>query len=469
MSETSPLRTLLILGGTGDLSRRLLLPGLGRLIGSGRAPASLRVVGSGSRDWDDATWQDLMNESFDAARSEADDDGKEALDAAVRNGSYLQVDLKDPAQLVKDIRSLETPLAVYFALPPEVTQSTVAALKRGDLPEDTRLVLEKPFAGDEASARELNRLLADLLPESHVYRVDHFLGMATVMNVLGLRFTNRILEPVWNNLHIERVEIIFDEKLGLEGRAKYYDGAGALRDMIQSHLLHTMAVIAMGAPATLGQRDVRDLIAATLRASSVPQDYARSTRRARWSAGEIDGEEVEAYADSPGVEPDRETETLAEVEIRVENDRWAGVPFILRSGKALGKTRQEAVITFKPVSHLPDGFTGSAGEASRLRISFAPARLELELNVNGPENVFTLERTGLSAPMHKSAMTPYGEVLDGILSGDPLVSVRADIAEECWRIVDPVLKAWADGEVPLDSYPAGTMGPPEWESSRSEL
>lgn len=469
MSETSPLRTLLILGGTGDLSRRLLLPGLGRLIGSGRAPASLRVVGSGSRDWDDATWQDLMKESFDAARSEADDDGKEALDAAVRNGSYLQVDLKDPAQLVKDIRSLETPLAVYFALPPEVTQSTVAALKRGDLPEDTRLVLEKPFAGDEASARELNRLLADLLPESHVYRVDHFLGMATVMNVLGLRFTNRILEPVWNNLHIERVEIIFDEKLGLEGRAKYYDGAGALRDMIQSHLLHTMAVIAMGAPATLGQRDVRDLIAATLRASSVPQDYARSTRRARWSAGEIDGEEVEAYADSPGVEPDRETETLAEVEIRVENDRWAGVPFILRSGKALGKTRQEAVITFKPVSHLPDGFTGSAGEASRLRISFAPARLELELNVNGPENVFTLERTGLSAPMHKSAMTPYGEVLDGILSGDPLVSVRADIAEECWRIVDPVLKAWADGEVPLDSYPAGTMGPPEWESSRSEL
>ena len=121
------------------------------------------------------------------------------------------------------------------------------------------------------------------------------------------------------------------------------------------------------------------------------------------------------------------------------------------------------------MSHLPDGFTGSAGEASRLRISFAPARLELELNVNGPESVFTLERTGLSAPMHKSAMTPYGEVLDGILSGDPLVSVRADIAEECWRIVDPVLKAWADGEVPLETYPAGTKGPPDWESSRSDL
>ena len=469
MNETSSLRTLLILGGTGDLAKRLLLPGLGQLIASGRAPAELRVVGSGSRDWDDGTWQDLLKESFAAARSDAGDDGREALDAAVSNGSYQQVDLKDPQRLVKDLRSFDTPLALYFALPPEVTQSTVAALKPGDLPEDTRLVLEKPFAGDEASARELNRLLADLVPESHVYRVDHFLGMATVMNVLGLRFSNRILEPVWNNLHIERVEIIFDEKLGLEGRAKYYDGAGALRDMIQSHLLQTMAVIAMGPPATLGERDVRDLIAATLRASSVPKDYERSTRRARWSAGEIDGEGVEAYAESPGVDPERETETLAEVEIRVENERWAGVPFFLRSGKALGNTRQEAVITFKPVSHLPDGFTGSAGEASRLRISFAPARLELELNVNGPDDVFTLERTGLSAPMHKSALTPYGEVLDGILSGDQLVSVRADIAEECWRIVDPVLKAWAAGEVPLESYPAGTMGPPEWESSRSGL
>ncbi|MDK1359288.1 glucose-6-phosphate dehydrogenase [Arthrobacter sp. zg-Y1219] len=468
MSETPPLRTLLILGATGDLAERLLLPGLARLIGSGRAPSDLAVVGSASRDWTDAMWQERLQESFAAARGEADDAGRQALDTTVQNGSYLRVDLQDPAQLTEAIRGLAAPLAVYFALPPAVTQSTVAALKPGDLPDGTRLVLEKPFGSDEASAQELNRLLAALLPEDDVYRVDHFLGMATVMNILGLRFANRILEPVWNNLHIERVEIVFDEELGLEGRAKYYDGAGALRDMIQSHLLQTMAVIAMGAPATLGERDVRDLVAATLRAASVPADYASSTRRARWDAGEIHGEGIPAYADSPGVDPDRHTETLAEVEIRIDNDRWAGVPFILRSGKALGKNRQEAVVTFKPVGHLPTGFTGAAGEGSRLRISFTPARLELELNVNGPASVFDLERTGLTAPMHKSALTPYGEVLDGILSGDPLVSVRADIAEECWRIVDPVLQAWADGDVPLETYPAGTAGPPDWKTSRAE-
>lgn len=469
MTETPDLRTLLILGATGDLAERLLLPGLAQLIAAGSAPAGLTVIGSGSRDWDDEKWQQRLSDAFDAARDGADDAGIQALDQAIRDGRYLQTDLKDPERLVQDIGSLQTPLAVYFALPPSVTQSTVAALKPGDLPEGTRLVLEKPFGSDEASARELNRLLGALVPEDSIYRVDHFLGMATVMNILGLRFTNRILEPVWNNVHIDRVDIIFDEDLGLEGRGEYYDSAGALRDMIQSHLLQTMAVLAMDAPATLGERDLRDLMAATLRASSIPADYARSTRRARWTAGEVNGEKVEAYEDSPGVDPDRKTESLAVVEVHIDNQRWAGVPFFLRSGKAMGKNRQEAVVTFKPVGHLPDGFTGTAGEESRLRISFGKARLELELNVNGPSSVFDLERTGLTAPMHESALSPYGEVLDAVFSANPLVSVRGDIAEECWRIVDPVLRAWADDEVPLDSYAAGTMGPADWRTSQPDL
>ena len=469
MSETSALRTLLILGGTGDLSQRLLLPGLALLIGSGRAPADLLVAGAGVEDWTREDWQNRLKDTFAAERAAAGDSGRRALDTAVTNGSYLQLDLQDPEQLVEAIGGLKTPLAIYFALPPHVTQSAIAALKPGDLPAGTRLILEKPFGSGETSARELNRMLVSLVPEEDIYRVDHFLGMASVMNILGLRFANRFLEPVWNSLHIERVDILFDEDLGLEDRAKYYDGAGALQDMIQSHLLHTMAFIAIEPPATLGERDLRDGLAAVLRAASVPQDYAVSTRRARWTAGAIRGEGVPAYTDSPGVDPDRQTETLAVVEIRIDNERWTGVPFILRSGKALGKRRQEAVVTFKPVSHLPTGFTGTAGEGSRLRISFTPALLELELDVNGPESLFKLERTGLTAPLHKSALTPYGEVLDGILSGDPLVSVRADIAEECWRIVDPVIQAWAANDVPLETYPAGTMGPPEWTSSQPDI
>lgn len=468
MSESSSLSTLLILGGTGDLSRRLLLPGLARLIADGRAPADLTVVGSGSRDWDDDTWRQRLRDSFAGEQAEADDAGRRALEEVAGRGRYLRMDLRHPEGLVQDIRSLQDPLAVYFALPPALTEDAVAALTPADLPDGTRLVLEKPFGTDEASAHRLNDMLAALVPENDIYRVDHFLGMATVMNIMGLRFANRILEPVWNSLHVQRVEIVFDEELGLEGRAAYYDGAGALKDMIQSHLLQAMALIAMGPPATLGQRDVRDLMSGVLRAASVPTDYRRSTRRARWTAGEINGEGVPAYTESPGVDPDRKTETLAVIEVRIDNQRWAGVPFILRSGKALGESRQEAVVTFKPVSHLPAGFTGPTAGGSSLRISFTPAMLDLGLFVNGPANVFDLERTGLNAPMHTSRLTPYGEVLDGVLSGNPLLSVRADIAEECWRIVDPVLKAWAEDKVPLETYPAGSAGPPGWKTSRAD-
>lgn len=466
MPDPQPVHTLLILGGTGDLSSRLLLPGLARVIGNGRAP-ELTVIGSGSRDWTRDEWQDRMRSSFDTAYAAADESGREKLRATVSRSRYLQLDLSSGAGLAERIRELPGPLAVYFALPPALAAETVDRLRPGDLPPHTRLVLEKPFGNDRASARALNEALARLVPEDEVFRVDHFLGMTTVMDILGLRFTNRLLEPAWSNLHIEKMEVVFDEQLGLEGRAGYYDGAGALKDMIQSHLLHVMAFMAIGVPATLGERDLRDLLAATLRAATV--EPKTGSRRARYTAGTVDGNRMEAYADSPGVDPSRNTETLSEVEVRINNDRWAGVPFILRSGKAMNRSRKEVLVTFKPVSHLPAGFTGITDLPSRLRISFAPAEIELELNVNGPRNVFRLERTGLKGPTHMSQLTPYGEVIESVLDGDPLLSVRADIAEECWRIVDPVLRAWAADEVPLQEYPAGTQGPPGWSTSRADL
>lgn len=467
-TRESRVKTLLILGGTGDLSHRLLLPGLARLIARGRAPG-LVVVGSGSRDWSQEDWKLRVTDSFS---TEYDDAGKQArreLDAAVERSSYRQLDLSAPEPLAAGLQGMEPPLAVYFALPPKLTLATVGALQAGDLPKDTRLILEKPFGTDQASARELNLALASLVPEDHIFRVDHFLGMTTVMNIVGMRFSNRLLEPIWNSLHIEKMEIVFDEQLALEGRAKYYDASGALEDMIQSHLLHTMAFMAIGPPASLGEHDLRDLVAATLRASSVPADYRRSTRRARYTAGVIDGREVEAYTDSPGVDPGRNTETLAEIEIAINNERWSGVPFILRSGKAQSRTRKEAVVTFRKVNHLPDGFSGSTGSPSRLRISFNPAFLELELNVNGPADIFRLDRSTLTAQLHTSQLTAYGEVLEAVIEGNRLLSVRGDIAEECWRIVDPVLAAWRADEVPIDTYAAGTQGPSGWTTSRGSL
>jgi glucose-6-phosphate 1-dehydrogenase len=355
---------------------------------------------------------------------------------------------------------------VYFALPPSITEKACSLLSHEDLPAGTRLVLEKPFGTGEQSAEALNAVLRRLVPEQQVFRVDHFLGKGTVLNILGLRFANRVLEPVWNRDHIEKVEIVFDEDLALEGRAGYYDTAGALRDMVQSHLLHVLALIALDAPAALHERDLRDAVSTVLRSARVPLPYTESTRRARYTAGSIGERPVPDYAAEPGVDAARGTETLAEVEVRVDSWRWAGVPFVLRSGKGLGRKRKEAVVTFRPVPHLPVGFLGSDAP-TRLRIGFGPDTLQLEVDVNGPGDVLTLNRVTLDADLNAPDLLPYGEVLDGVLEGDPLLSVRGDTAEDCWRVIDPVLDAWAAGDVPLEEYTAGSAGPAAWETSRS--
>ncbi|MBJ2120019.1 glucose-6-phosphate dehydrogenase [Arthrobacter sp. MSA 4-2] len=457
------VRTLLILGASGDLTGRLLLPGLARLIRTGRAKG-LSLVGAGSDPWDDEKWRARIDESFAAAIETSGEQGRRALQEVRDTSTYHHVDVTAGGVLTELVASLEGPVAIYFALPPTVSQLACTAAAPFGLPADTRLVMEKPFGTDRESAHQLNLGLARLVPEHNIHRVDHFLGKATVFNILGMRFANRILEPVWNNLHIDKVEVIFDEDLALENRARYYDRAGALRDMIQSHLLHVMALLALNAPSTLHERDLRDHIGSVLRASSIDVSVPGSSRRARYTAGSIKGREVPDYTAEPGVDSSLGTETLAEVTVSINNDRWAGVPFILRSGKALGVKRKEALITFKPVNHLPDGFTGM-DTPTRLRIGFGPDTLQLDLDVNGPGDMFSLDRATLTAELNATDLLPYGEVLDGVLSGDPTLSVRSDIAEDCWRIVEPVLAAWAAGEVPLEEYPAGSQGPTLWETS----
>ena len=463
MTSQATVRTLLILGASGDLTGRLLLPGLARLAARGRA-AGLRLVGAGSDPWTPEQWRERAHASFAAAAGEAGAEGREALTALEKETVYHQLDVTARGALASLLAGLEGPVAVYFALPPRISQLACESLKPEEVPPGTRLVMEKPFGSSEESARSLNRTLVRLVPEDHIHRVDHFLGKATVLNILGLRFANNFLEPVWNRQHIAKVEIIFDENLALEGRARYYDGAGALRDMIQSHLLHVMALMAIEPPATIRERDLRDAISAVLRASSVGPDFTASARRARYTAGAVAGKTVPDYANEEGVDPDRGTETLAEIEVRIDNWRWHGVPFILRSGKALGAKRKEAVVTFRPVPHLPAGFTG-VDSPNRLRIGFGPDTLRFDVDVNGPGDIFSLSRATLEAELSASELLPYGEVLEGVLAGDPLLSVRGDTAEECWRIVEPVLAAWQRGEVPLEEYDAGSAGPAAWPAS----
>ncbi|MFV2102935.1 glucose-6-phosphate dehydrogenase [Micromonospora sp. LOL_024] len=446
-------QTLLVLGASGDLTGRLLLPGLGRLLASGAVPG-LRLIGSSTEAWDDERWRGRVADAFATVGADGDVESE-----VIRQTRYVPADVTSEEDLRLLLGDCSGPLVIFFALPPMVTARSAAALARIGVPPGTRLMLEKPFGVDRISARSLNELLGILVPENQVHRIDHFLGKSTVLNLLGLRFANRIFEPVLNSAHVACVDIVFDETLGLESRAGYYDGAGALVDMVQSHLLQVLALLAMEPPPTLGAEEVRSRKSQVLRATRLwRDDPVAASRRARYAAGEVEGRRLPDYAAEPGVDPARGTETLAEIVLAVDNWRWAGVPFRLRSGKALAAVRKEAVITFKQPARVPDGLTGYE-QPDRLRIGFGPDRLGLDLNINGPGNPFDLDQVQLTADFGPGELPAYGEVLRGAFEGDPTLSVRGDVAEECWRIVEPVLAAWQAGAVPLREYPAGSSGP----------
>jgi glucose-6-phosphate 1-dehydrogenase len=445
--------TLVILGAAGDLTSRLLLPGLASLLGSSRGE-SLALVGVDRGELSDADWRAKVTAAFATEPS--------GLAASVAEASrYLQADVTSADDLARVLADATGRIALYFALPPAVTILACETLATMDLPEGILFALEKPFGTDLASAKQLNRLLEKMLPEDQLFRVDHFLGKSTVLNLLGLRFANRIFEPLFSSPHVERVEIVVDEELGLENRAGYYDRAGALIDMIQSHLLLVLALTAMEPPASLDEGDLRGAMVQLLRATRSQRKNGTSSRRARYEAGTIGGRRLPAYVEEAGVDAARGTETLAEVTLEIDNWRWAGVPFVLRTGKALGDTRQDILVVFKEVPHLPTGLRGVPGP-SCLRISIKPATLDLDLILNGEGDPFTLERTVLHSSLGAGELSAYGEVLAGLLECDPTLSVRGDVAEECWRIVQPILAAWRKDSVPLDAYAAGTSGPEDW-------
>ncbi|MGR0221810.1 glucose-6-phosphate dehydrogenase [Agromyces sp. ZXT2-6] len=444
--------TLLILGADGDLTKRLLLPGLGTLLAA--HDVELEVVGSGLRDVGDAEWRGLVADALEAVPAQR----RSRLLGSTR---YVRADATDAAALAGLLAECTAVPVVYFALPPAVTARVCLALERIDTPAGMRLALEKPFGTDRDSARSMNELLARIVPERQVYRIDHFLGRATVLNILGTRFANRLIEPIWNRHSIERVEIVYDETLGLEGRAGYYDGAGALIDMVQSHLLAVLALVAMEPIDRVDEVVLRDAVAEVLRRTAVwRDDPGAASRRARYGAGDVEGRSLPAYVDEPGVDPLLDTETLAQVVVGVDTERWRGVPFVLRSGKALGRSRKVARAVLRPAAAI-DGLEGRP-HSDWIELDLRSGEVEVGLTMNGGGDPFVLEQTTLVAKQVAGALLPYGEVLKGILNDDPTLSIRGDVAEESWRIVEPVLAAWRDDLVPLEQYPAGSGGPQGW-------
>ncbi len=455
--KAAPPTTLLILGAGGDLTHRLLLPGLASLLKAERDRA-VRVVGADRVDLTPDQWAALVTDSFATVGAPP-----AVRNSVLRTTDYVKADILEPASLQALISSCgDGPLIIFFALPPSVTMKCCAILRELHLPTVTRLALEKPFGTDLATAKAFNTLLHRVVPEHSIYRIDHFLGVNTVLNLIGLRFANRMLQPIWSNEHIERVEIIYDEDLALEGRAGYYDGAGALRDMIQSHLLQVLALFAMEPIATLEPQELQDMKAQALRATRLwDRDPARTSRRARYSAGRINRRRIPDYIAEKGVDPSRMTETLAQITLAIDNNRWVGVPFVLRSGKAMAAPRKEIVVHLRDVPHLPRGFAGPKHMDS-LVIGLKPGNIAITLTMNAEGDPLDLEQKALIATLAPARMQAYGEVLAQILDGSQLLTVRGDTAEDCWRIVGPVLKAWADGTVPMETYAAGSTGPKGW-------
>jgi glucose-6-phosphate 1-dehydrogenase len=309
-------RSFVVLGGSGDLTGRLLLPGLAELEDAGELDADFAVLGVSEPDWSDEDYRGWARERLAEHAHRVPEDSRDRLVERLR---YTRGDVTVAGDLHRALDRAGGIPVVYLALPNTVFLPTLQALAEVGLPEGAVVAVEKPFGRNLADARELNAVLHRLLPEESIFRTDHFLAMQTVLNILGLRFANRMFEPIWNGLHVARVEIVFDETLGLEGRAGYYDAAGALRDMLQNHLLQMLAVVAMEPPLGVDARSLATRKADVLRAVRPPADMARDTVRGRYTAGTVGGRAMPDYTAEHGVEPDRGTETYAEYTVTVDN------------------------------------------------------------------------------------------------------------------------------------------------------
>jgi glucose-6-phosphate 1-dehydrogenase len=445
-----------ILGATGDLTARYLIPALVQLQECGQLPKQFHVLGLAQPEWDTERFRRHIAERLAKHAAQVSEQSRKDFLSRLH---YRRADVTDANQIRHALGDVTDPIVVYLALPPAVFMPAIEAVAAVGPPAGSRVVVEKPFGSDLETARALNRLLHQSFPEDSVFRMDHFLGKQTVQNILGLRFANRLFEPIWNHEHIEWVEIIWDETLGLEGRASYYDRSGALRDMVQNHLLQLLSFIGMEPPLSMNHRDLRDRKVDVLRAVRrlTVDQVERLVVRGQYSAGRVGDNDLPSYRDEGGIDPRRETETFVQVQLMIDNWRWAGVPFVLRTGKALAQNCQLIVVHFRKVPHL--AFECSPFWPNELRLQLNPDRLVVRVNINGANDPFELEQVELKIDLAPQTVPAYGRLLLDAVAGDPTLSIRDDEAEECWRIVEPILQAWTKGRGKLVTYPAGSDGP----------
>jgi glucose-6-phosphate 1-dehydrogenase len=460
-------KTLLLFGATGDLSKRMLLPSLFALHADNLIAPDLRIVGTARSDLDDAAFRSMAGEALANFLPEGRKDDA-AIAAFLERLSYQSLDastIDGFATLAAKLGDVSGGLSIFLSTAPFLFEPTIQGLKSAGLTGDSvRIGLEKPLGNDLASSCAINDAVADAFPESRTFRIDHYLGKETVQNLMALRFANMMFEPLWNALGIDHIQITVSETVGLEGRHGFYDDTGALRDMLQNHMLQLLALIAMEPPAQFDATSIRDEKLKVLR--SLRPVAAEETVRGQYGKGAVAGAPVGAYADDLGKPSD--TETFVAIKAHVDNWRWRGVPFYLRTGKRLAERRSEIVVQFKAVPHNIFGPRGGRLVANRLVIRLQPEEY-VRLLVMAKEP--GLDRGGMTlreVPLDLSLTAAfsktqrriaYERLLLDLVDGDPTLFVRRDEVEAQWRWVDAIRKLWADGDVALRSYASGSWGP----------
>ncbi|HET7902628.1 MAG TPA: glucose-6-phosphate dehydrogenase [Candidatus Nanopelagicales bacterium] len=468
--------SLVIFGVTGDLSRKKLMPAVYDLANRGLLPAGFALVGFARRDWADQDFAQIVHDSVrEYARTEFREDVWNELCKGIR---FVAGDIGDESafdqlsQVVMDldrVRGTRGNHAFYLSIPPKFFGPVVQQLKRSGLSVSDegawrRVVIEKPFGHDLESARELNQTIGEVFPSGSVFRIDHYLGKETVQNLLALRFANTMFEPIWNANYVDHVQITMAEDIGIGGRAGYYDGIGAARDVIQNHLLQLLALTAMEEPLSFSANDVRIEKEKVLTAIVLPKDLDKHTARGQYAAGWQGGAPVVGFLEEEGISRASTTETFAAIKLEIDTRRWAGVPFYLRTGKRLGRRVTELAVVFKRAPHLPFSSTDTEelgqnafvvriqpDEGVTMRFGSKVPGTQMEVRDVNMDFAYGDSFT-------ESSPEAYERLILDVLLGDPPLFPRHEEVELGWKVLDPVLEHWALRGRP-EQYESGTWGP----------
>jgi glucose-6-phosphate 1-dehydrogenase len=472
---------LVIFGATGDLAHRKLLPALYNLAHEGALPERFELVGVSRRDRPDADFRSDARESIEKfSRRKPDPNVLEGLLANARYvpGSFdddqVYSELEQALSEFDQQAGQQLDRVFYLSTAPEFFPVIAGKLGSAGLNDtekaEVRIVIEKPFGYDLASARQLNVEVLDEFDETQVFRIDHYLGKETVQNLLALRFANALFEPVWNRNFIDSVQITAAEDIGIGSRAGYYEGAGALRDLVQNHMMQLLALLAMEPPASFEANRLRDEKLKVLEAIVPPtvEQVPSMAVRAQYGEGVVGGEQVPGYREEQGVAPDSRTETYAALRVHVSNWRWAGVPFYLRTGKRLARKVTEIAVTLKPVPHLAFQSTGSVGvQANQIVLTVQPDEgVSVSLGAKIPGSRMRIRPVNMEFRYGTSFMSESPEAYERLIldamRGDATLFTRNDEIEALWGIIDPILTAWhEDTSSPVPQYASGSAGPEE--------